>query len=193
MRTPIVIVVILSLFIAVGAMSVYAADTMDKKSVPAQDKKFIKDAADSGNMEVELGKLAEKKAQSQDVKDFGAMMVNDHKKADNELKTLAKEKDVKLTTQLTGKPKAVVTEVSKFTGGDFDKKYMREMVKDHAEDLAKFEKASQEVKDPDVKSWVDKTLPVLQHHFKMAKDTAQKLGVDVNQAEQEGRSAAGRT
>src|SRR3954464_3912536 len=50
------------------------------------DTKFAVNAADGGLMEVELGKLALANASSQQVKDFGQQMVNDHSAGNDELK-----------------------------------------------------------------------------------------------------------
>ena len=63
---------------------------------------------------------------------------------------------------------------------------MHEMVKDHVKDVNSFKKAKKKVKDADLKTWVDKTLPVLEDHLKLAKETAEKVGVDVKKAVKEG-------
>jgi anti-sigma28 factor (negative regulator of flagellin synthesis) len=51
----------------------------------SDDKKFIKEAAHGGMMEVDLGKLAAQKAMSDEVKQFGQRMADDHSKANDEL------------------------------------------------------------------------------------------------------------
>ncbi len=50
-----------------------AADTLSKG-----DRDFVQKAAQGGVSEVEMGKLAQQKAENQQVKDFGARMVQDH-------------------------------------------------------------------------------------------------------------------
>ncbi len=62
------------------------SDAMD------EDTEFMNEAASGGMMEVELGQLAANKAVSADVKKFAKMMVDDHTKANNELKSLADSK-----------------------------------------------------------------------------------------------------
>jgi putative membrane protein len=166
------------------------ATAQDGKLSAAQDKRFAKEAAVGGLMEVKLGQAAQEKAQSQDVKDFGKMMVEDHGKANDELKALAQQKNVKLPAGMDSAHRSMVSRLSKKSGADFDKAYMQEMVKDHAADVAEFRKASQEVKDPDLKGWADKTLPALEKHLQAAKDTAQKVGVDVDKAEKAGQAKA---
>jgi putative membrane protein len=60
----------------------------------SDDKKFIKEAAHGGMMEVDLGKLAAQKAMSDEVKQFGQRMADDHSKANDELMQLASSKGV---------------------------------------------------------------------------------------------------
>lgn len=177
---------ILSLF-AVGslAMPAYAADKPSGK-----DREFATKAALGGLMEVQLGKLAQEKAQTPEVKNFGQRMVEDHGKANDELKQLASKKNLRLPTALDEKHQKKVDKLQKASGADFDQGYMREMVKDHSKDVAQFRKASTEVKDPDLRAWAEKTLPVLEEHLRLAKETAQKAGVEVSKAEEEGRQEA---
>src|SRR5204863_5340942 len=92
-------------------------------SLSAKDKTFMKKAAKGGMMEVAMGKLAEQNGQSDDVKSFGKRMVTDHSKANDELKSIAQQKGVKLPSQ---KPS------EKWSS---DKAYMNMMVKDHEKDL----------------------------------------------------------
>ena len=69
----------------------------------------------------------------------------------------------------------MATDLSTKSGAAFDKAYMEDMVKDHDKDVKEFQEASSKAKDPDLKAWIDKTLPTLQEHQKMAHDIAGKL------------------
>ena len=91
-----------SLFAICLTMPAFAAD----KEFAKADKAFVKSAANGGMMEVQMGQLATKNATSQEVKDFGQMMVTDHGKANDELKSLAATKELKLPTELKGMQKA---------------------------------------------------------------------------------------
>jgi putative membrane protein len=133
------------------------------RNLSSADKAFIKDAAKGGMMEVAMGRVAEKNATDSEVKNFGARMVKDHGKANDELKTLAKEENVQLPAEKEpGKWKS-------------DKDYMGQMVKDHEQDLAAFEKEAKEGSDPDVKSFASKTSEVVRKHLDMAKKIDSKL------------------
>ncbi|SNB47120.1 DUF4142 domain-containing protein [Geobacter sp. DSM 9736] len=187
MKLRLSLMVVLSLF-ALGSVATFAfaAD----KGISGKDKKFVMEAASGGLMEVKGGELAQKKGQSQEVKDFGARMVTDHGKANEELKSLAQQKNITLPEKMARHHKSMIDKVSKLSGADFDKAYMRMMVKDHTKDVAAFKKAAQEAKDPDLKAWAGKTQPILEQHLEQAKGIASKLGVDVEKVEKEGQKGA---
>ena len=133
MKTKIGIVPQLSvLALLIGAMSfagVAKAETTpggQSSSLSEKDKTFMKKAAKGGTMEVAMGNLAEKNAQSDDVKSFGKRMVTDHSKANDDLKSIASQKGVQLPAK---EPKL------KWTS---DKAYIDMMVKDHEKDLTEF-------------------------------------------------------
>ena len=140
--------------------------------VPTSDRQFMDKAAQGGMAEVELGQLAQQNGQSQDVKDFGKRMVDDHSKANDQLKQLASQKGVSLPTSLNSKDQATKDKLSKLQGAAFDKAYMKDMVMDHKKDVAEFQKASTSAKDPELKSWAGQTLPTLQSHLQEAEKIA---------------------
>ena len=142
-----------------------AQDTPAGKSssVTAKDKIFIKKAAKGGMMEVAMGNLAEQKGQSEDVKSFGKRMVADHGKANDELKKIAAQKNVKFPTK------------ERTVSWSSDKAYMDMMVKDHEKDLAEFKEEASSGSDPDVKKFADDTAKMVQEHLDLAKQTQSKL------------------
>ena len=127
---------------------------------------FAMKAANGGMLEVELGRLAQEKAQSQDVKDFGAMMVKDHSKANDELKALATVKNITLPATLGEDEQKHVNDLAKLSGKEFDKKYVSMMVDDHKEDIDLFKDAAEDDKtDSRIKEFAAKSLPTLQKHL----------------------------
>jgi putative membrane protein len=137
------------------------------------DRKFIEDAAEGGMMEVQVGQLAQGKASDPNVKNFGETLVKDHTKANNELVQLANSKHVELPASPSHGERRDIEKMGKLSGKDFDKKFVAMGVKDHEKDIKKFEKASGKVKDPDLKAWIDKTLPTLREHLAMAQKLEQ--------------------
>jgi putative membrane protein len=132
-------------------------------SVSAKDKTFMHKAAKGGMMEVAMGRLAEQNGKSDDVKSFGKRMVTDHSKANDELKSIAEKKGVKLPSKEPSE---------KWSS---DKAYMDMMVKDHEKDLAEFQNEAKNGSDPDVKKFAEDTAKVVQEHLDLAKETQSKL------------------
>jgi putative membrane protein len=149
-----------------------AAKEPKNDKIARGDEKFMKDAAVGGMAEVKLGQLAEQKAASDAVKQFGKRMATDHAKAGDELKQLASQKGVALPMDLDRSHQGLYDKLAKLNGADFDRAYMKEMVKDHDKDVKAFRKEADSGKDPDVKSWASKTLPTLQEHQQQAKQVA---------------------
>jgi putative membrane protein len=137
-------------------------------SLSASDKQFIQKAATGGMAEVELGKLAQEKASSPEVKAFGQMMVDDHSKANDELKTLASEKGITLPTDAGAAHKAKISKLEGLSGEQFDRAYMQEMLKDHKKDVADFKRTAKSSKDQDLKDWAAKKVPTLEQHLQHA-------------------------
>jgi putative membrane protein len=140
------------------------------------DQTFVMNAAKGGLAEVELGKLASQNAASDDVKKFGQRMVDDHGKANEELKTLAQQKNITLSTELDAKNKALRDTLAGLKGERFDREYMRAMLADHRKDVNEFRAESKSGKDPDIKAWAAKTLPTLEEHLKQAQDANRAVG-----------------
>ena len=132
-----------------------------------KDKSFMKEAAKGGMMEVDMGKMAQQKGKSADVKKIGSTMVADHTKANNELMAIAKKKGVDLSKE---KPKS-----HSMGDANFDKDYINMMVDDHQKDLAAFQAEAKNGSDADVKAFASKTSAVIKKHLDMVKAAQAKL------------------
>ena len=138
-------------------------------------KKFSSAAAQGGLTEVELGRLAVQRGSNPAVKDFGQQMIEDHSRANNELKAIASRKNIALPADLNSDQKAIMDKLSKLSGAEFDKEYMSDMVKDHEADAKEFENQANKGTDADIKAFAGKTLPMIQRHLQMARDVANQV------------------
>lgn len=148
------------------------ADT-DNDSDEASD--FLTEAAQGGIAEVELGKMAVTKAASPDVKKFAQMMVDDHSKANVELKELAQKKGIQVPAETDSSHKSTMEDLRNLVGAEFDKEYVENMYDDHRHDVAEFEDQSENASDSDVKAFAAKTLPVLRKHLEAIEAIRSKL------------------
>jgi putative membrane protein len=154
----------------------------DKASNMPALKSFAMKAADGGMAEVELGRLAAQKASNDRVKQFGQKMVDDHSKANNDLKAAAGQEGIELPADTSAKDKKLMQKLSGLSGAEFDKAYMDAMVKDHVEDVHEFEKAAKAPGDSPVKTFATNTLPTLKDHLQMARDIDSELKGGANKA-----------
>ncbi len=145
------------------------------KEVSSADDKFMTEAAQGGMMEVKMGELAASKAANADVKAFGKQMVEDHGKANADLKALAGKKGVELPADMTGGQKADYDRLSKLSGAEFDKEYVDMMVKDHDEDTEAFQDQAEDAENADLKAFAAKYAPVIKSHYDKIKAIQDKM------------------
>src|SRR4051812_11099778 len=143
------------LALAAGAF----AQAPAKGSLPHRDAAFLQKAAADGMAEVELGQLATAKALHGEVKDFATRMVNDHSKANEDLKAVASANGVSLPSGPDRKHEREKAKLDKLVGGDFDRAYMRAMLKDHRKDVREFRREANAKNDNDAKAFAARTLP----------------------------------
>jgi putative membrane protein len=162
--------------LAMSAAPAFARGAKPAKATkPISDQEFVVKAANANMAEIELGKLAETRASSEQVKMFGKRMVEDHQKALDKLKTVATTEQVTLPTALDQKDQALKDRLEKLSGSAFDRAYMNAMVKDHRQDVAAFRSESKRAKAADVRQYASSTLPTLEDHLKLAQSTDQSV------------------
>ncbi len=166
----------LSALVTLPSLALNAQDTssqqMDngaRKMMKSADATFAMKAAQGGVAEVQMGQLAAQKANSPDVKAFGQQMADDHSKANDKLKSVAEAENMTLPTSLNGKDQAEYTKLQGLSGTDFDREYVRDMVRDHEMDVKEFQKEAKTGQDPQIKNFAQETLPVLQEHLSKIK------------------------
>lgn len=135
---------------------------------------FLTHAAQDGEAEIELGKLAQEKAADAKVKDFGARMQKDHGNSNAELRAIAAKKGLTVPGG-PGPHAAMKAKLEKLQGAAFDQAYMRAMVDDHTKAVKEFQMATNSP-DADIKAFAAKTLPTLQEHLKLAQEIHKGVG-----------------
>jgi putative membrane protein len=148
----------------------------DRFQTDSPDKEFVIAAADGGMLEVKLGELASQRATSAKCKEYGKMMVTDHTKVNEELKALAKKKQLTIPAKLSTAKQQQYDSLAAQTGEKFDMLYMNMMIASHEEAIGVFQTESNKGQDPDLKKWADSKIPALKHHLEMAE---QLLGAAV--------------
>jgi putative membrane protein len=133
------------------------------------DKLFIRQAAIGGRAEVELGKLAQQKGNSEAVRNFGERMVNDHSKANDQLMHLAKDADPSIPKEPDPEHKRIRDELNKTSGKDFDVAYMASQIQDHQKTVNLLLWAITFAQSAELTKYAADTLPTVMEHLEIAK------------------------
>ena len=142
-----------------------------------QDKTFIQEAGAGILAEVELGQLAERKAATPAVKEFGRWMATDHTLANNWLAAILKEEHESSQPTLTSEQKQTKQPLEGLSGNQFDQQYVEHMVQDHEKTVSLFQKEAKEGHNVAIKSFAENLTPVLEQHLTEAKELAANSGL----------------
>jgi putative membrane protein len=159
---------------ASGALAQSATESTGVNSalgVAPKTEDFILEASASDMFEIESSKLALQKG-DEPTKAFAQQMITEHEKTTAELKALLTSGKVKgnPVTALTEDHKEEVDELAKLEGAEFNEEYIDDQVEAHEDAVDLFKRYAEEGENADLKAWAAKTLPALEHHYKMAQD-----------------------
>ena len=141
------------------------------------DQAFVRKALEGGAAEIQLGQLAQQKSQSEDVKQFGQKMVEDHTQLSEQMKPIAQQLGVKEPKGPSKKDKQLMAKLEGLSGPQFDEAYIQAMVKDHKEDLKDFKNEAQSALNQNVKQAAQQGAGVISHHLEMIEQIAQSHNV----------------
>jgi putative membrane protein len=148
----------------------------------SKDGSFVKDATIAGLYEVEAGRIGTQKASNSEVKSFAQKMVDDHSKANSQLKSIVDKKGISAPTAIDKKHQGELDKLNKVSADKFDKSFMDTMVKDHKKVVSMFDKEAKSGKDAELKAFASETVSVLREHERMAKDLDSRVKKEKKQA-----------
>jgi putative membrane protein len=152
---------------------------VNARDLTSSDKRFLKNAAESGNYEVEGSQLALKKSKDADILKFAKMMTEDHTQAAAKVKDLAAKRNVELSKEPSLIQQAKLKYLETKEGTKFDKSYAAGVgVAAHEQTIKLFEDAAEDATDPEIKKFAADTLPVLKKHLEEAKRIDAKVNKD---------------
>ena len=137
------------------------------------DQVFIKMAASSGQAEIQLGKLAAERADRAEVRDFAKRLEKDHTQANLELLKILDAQRIDVSRDMEPYQVAA-TELTKLRGAEFDRAFLRYVVKEHEEAIAQYAAEAKGGHNAELKAYAAKLLPTLQEHLQLARDLTAK-------------------
>jgi putative membrane protein len=138
----------------------------------AADKEFVKNAAESSATEVQLGKLAQDKASSDAVKDFGKRMADANSQTSEQLKQAASALKIQVPAEPPKKARKAEDKLAKLSGAEFDRAYLKIAADEQKQAVKQFEREAKNGKAPNVKGFATKNLPSEQDRQKEAEELA---------------------
>jgi len=153
--------------------------------IARDDGKFVHKAMKGGKSEVALATMASERASSSaDVKSFAQRLA--HTKANQELTELASRKGLDTTTSTRAKSdndcgkdnkdQAMMDRISNLSGENFDRAFIGYQVRHHQHEVKEFERMAAQAKDPDVRAFAARTVPVLKEHLEQARSISGRVG-----------------
>jgi putative membrane protein len=149
-----------SLVLAVSASTSYADNTFS-----AADKAFVGKVSQGGMFEVELAKVAETKASTQDLRDQATTEAHDHTLVGDKLKSIMEANGMEFPTALNAQFQARLDKLSALSGDAFDTAYVKTMEEIHHIDGAAFKQESTGGSNPDLKSFAAETHRIVLRHL----------------------------
>jgi len=156
----------LSACLAAGVIGLSASSA--SAALSAADREFAMKAASGGLAEVQAAQLAEQRATTPQLKQLAQRMTPVHTAANTELQQIAKQTNINLSSQPTGKDAAEEQKLRGLNGAAFDQAYAQGQLQDHRETVELFQKEASSGQDPALKAFAQKTLPIMQQHLQMA-------------------------
>src|SRR5512146_559383 len=157
-----------SMKILVGTLSAAAlASLLSAPLALAADTKpdaFIQKAIEGNLAEIKVGQLAQQKGATEGVRHFGTVLEQDHSKANQQAMTAASSMGVTPPSQPSPKEQAEYQHLASLSGSQFDKAFVKAMVKDHRKDLAEYKKESKASNSP-ASTYAKQIVPDLQKHL----------------------------
>jgi putative membrane protein len=145
----------------------------------AMDKMFVKKALQGGMAEVQLGQLTLQKSNNDQVKQFAQRMIDDHTKLGDQMKPVAQQLGVSEPDGISKKDKKTIANLQGLSGPAYDQAYIKDMVKDHKEDLSAFQTEASSGQDQTVKDAANQGSKVIAQHLQMIQQIAKDQNVKI--------------
>jgi putative membrane protein len=140
------------------------------------DKMFVRRALQGGMAEVQLGQLTLQKSSNDQVRQFAQRMIDDHTKLGDQMKPVAQQLGVSGPNGVSKRDKSTMA-MQALSGPAYDEAYIRDMVKDHKQDLSDFQTEASSGQDQTVKDAANQGSKVIAQHLQMIQQLAKDQNV----------------
>lgn len=140
-----------------------------------KDADFIVEAVAGNYAEIKMAQMALTSATHSEVKNIARTLETAHTKLLTELKGYANKNGISIPLEESEEAKNNMKDLTEKDAKDFDKKWCSLMVNKHEKTISSFEDRWNKTEDPELKDWINKTLPGLKSHLDMLKEHEEKM------------------
>ena len=155
----------------------HVGSSQDTTDASSSDRKFVHAALQGGIAELKLGELAAQRGKSDDVKQFGQKLVNDHTRFIDRMRQIAQEEGIGVPEGIRGRDKALEMRLGELSGNAFDRAFIEAMVLDHRKDLSEFQKEANFGNDTSIRNAASEGAQIIGEHLQLAEQLAQNHDV----------------
>ncbi len=141
------------------------------------DRMFVSKAMQGSMAEVQLAQLTLQKSSNDQVKQFAQRMIDDHTKLNEQMKPVAQQLGVTPPDQISKNDRKTMAKLQSLSGPAYDQAYIKDMVRDHKQDLSQFQAEASSGQDQTVKDAANQGSKVIVQHLQMAQQLAKDQNV----------------
>lgn len=155
-----------------------AAPAVVASALDADERAFMDQIASDWLYEIEVSRLAASRSLDPRVRSYAELLARQHAQANGELGGMMRARGLAVPVALPADKAAKLRQLASLRpSAEFDAGYVRVVgIEDHRAAIGRFERAQREVRDRDLRRWIDKILPRLREQLATALKLAGALG-----------------
>jgi putative membrane protein len=140
-----------------------------------KDAQFVVDVISGGYKEIRLSNYGAEKSPNAEISSMAIKMEKDHNALVGSLKEIAASKSISVPTEDSLEAAKAINDLKDVKMSDFDKEWTDKMIDLHRGSISKMESGLNEVTDPEIKNWIETSLPTVRSHFDMLNQMKQGM------------------
>lgn len=138
-------------------------------------REFLLQVMEDSLAEMELCMLAQDNAGNDEVKAFAQTMIDEHGKLGQQIETMAQRLQVAFPKKVRREHTTLIKQMGKLKGDEFDRKFIEQNLRYHANDLKVFQHYAAQKDGGEVTRLAEAGARLFGRHLKMVKELAGKL------------------